>query len=93
MARVKKDPVEGSKHKARRNTTHHSGRGKLQAHHRGDKVKQFKHNAPSKFEQKPKSSGPDNVGRKVRPAAHNPRQTQVANRAKSLVKKLSGHVI
>jgi hypothetical protein len=91
--KVHADPVEGKKSKGRRNVKHHAGRGKLQAQHQGDKVKQFKKNAPSKFAVKPKSSQPDNVGRKVRPAAHNPRQTKVANRAKNLVKRLSGHVI
>ena len=91
--KVHADPEEGKKSKPRRTIKHHSGRGKLQAHHQGDKVKQFKKNAPEKFAVKPKSVQPDNVGRKMRPAAHNPRQTKVANRAKNLVKKLSGHVI
>jgi hypothetical protein len=91
--KVHADPVEGKKSHVRRNTKHHEGRGKLKAKRHGDKVHQFKHNAPEKFAKKPKDPLPDNVGRKVRPAAHNPRQTKVANRAKNLVKKLSGHII
>lgn len=91
--KVHADPTSGKTSKARRNTKHHEGRGKLKAKRQGDMVKQFKANAPEKFAKKPKSSLPDNVGRRVRPAAHNPRQTKVANRAKNLVKRLSGHVI
>ena len=91
--KVHADPTSGKKSKARRNTKHTHGRGGLQAHRQGDVVKQFKKNAPEKFAKKPKAVAPDNVGRKVRPAAHNPRQTKVAGRAKNLVKRLSGHVI
>jgi hypothetical protein len=74
--------------------THHSrGKGKLHSDLGGKKVKQYGKNAPALFAKKPKSVEPDNVGRKVRPAAHNPRQSGVAKRSRALVKRLSGGLI
>ncbi len=58
-----------------------------------DRVKEFKGNAKALFERKPKSPAPDNVGRKVRPAAHGAQQAGVAKRAKRTVKRLSNQVI
>jgi len=76
-----------------RNTHHSRGKGKLQAHIGGKKTKQFHKNAPPLFAKKPKVVEPDNVGRKVRPAAHNKRQAGVAKRASAAVKRLSGGLI
>ena len=76
-----------------RKTHHHRGKGKLESALGGKHQKQFNHNAPRLFAKKPKAVEPDNVGRKVRPAAHNARQSGVAKRAKAHVKRLSGQMI
>lgn len=74
--------------------THHSrGKGKLGAKLGGKKVDEKTHNARDLFRKKAKSSEPDNVGRKVRSAAHNPRQTKIAARARAAVKRLGDNKI
>lgn len=59
----------------------------------GVAVMPLKHNARAAFAKKAKSPEPDNVGRKVRPAAHAARQAGVAKRARKTVKRLSDQVI
>jgi hypothetical protein len=74
----------------------HSGRGKSLGsgrHLGGKKVQQYGGAGKGLFEKKPKAVEADNVGRKMRPPAHNPRQTKVAKRARNTVKRLSDQVI
>jgi hypothetical protein len=74
--------------------THHSrGKGHLGTHLGGKRVKEHKNNAPDLFAKKPKASEPDNVGRRVRPAAHNARQKGVAKRASRAVRRLGDGLI
>jgi len=73
---------------------HSSGKGKLGGPHVGGRrVVEHKRNAPDLFAKKPKSVEADNVGRKIRPAAHNARQKGVAKRARKTTKNLSDQVI
>ena len=76
-----------------RKTTPHHARGKLQAARPGDKVETKGPNAKHLFEKKPKSSEPDNVGRKMRPVAHAPVAAAKAKKREHLVKRLSNKVI
>lgn len=74
--------------------THHSrGKGKLGHALGGKKVEAKKNNARDLFKKRAKAPEADNVGRKVRPAAHNPHQTKVAARARSAVKRLGDRKI
>lgn len=71
-------------------STHHSrGKGKLGHKLGGKKVDEKKHNGRDLFKKRAKVPEHDSVGRKVRPAAHNPRQAKVAKRSRALVKRLS----
>jgi ribonuclease D len=72
-----------------RNTHHGRGKGSLASHLGGKKVKEYGHNARSLFAEHAKKPEPDNVGRKMRPAAHAPKQAKVAKRARATVKRLS----
>jgi hypothetical protein len=77
-----------------RKTHHSSGKGRLGGPHiGGKKVREHKRNAPDLFAKKPKSPEADNVGRKLRPAAHNARQKGVAKRTRAITKRLSDQVI
>jgi hypothetical protein len=76
-----------------KNTHAKRGKGKLASKLHGKVAHDFGTNAPEKFGITAKKTENDNLGRKLRPAAHNPRQTKVAGRARNLVKRLSGHVI
>lgn len=74
--------------------THHSrGKGSLGSHLGGKTTKEYTKAGSALFGIKPKSNEPDNVGRKVRPAAHNAKQAGVAKRAKRTVKRLSDRMI
>lgn len=57
---------------------------------KGVAVKAFPGNAKALFMRKPKSPAPDNVGRRVRPTAHLPKQAAAAKRVTAVVKRLSG---
>ncbi len=54
---------------------------------KGVAVKAFPQNAKALFMRKPKSPEPDNVGRKVRPTAHAPKQAALAKKMRSLSKR------
>jgi hypothetical protein len=76
------------------NRTSHHGRAKgaLAKSLPKENVEQFRFGKQNAM-RRPKVSEPDNVGRLVRPAAHNARQTGVAARARKTVKRLSDQVI
>ena len=76
-----------------RKTHHNRAKGSLTHHLGGKHEKQLGKNAPALFAKKPKATEPDNVGRKVRPAAHNARQKGVAKRASKAVRRLGDGLI
>jgi|SRR3974390_1197165 len=85
--------VHRSKKGSNRNKTHPKrGKGHLAGALEGAKTTPFTFGKQNAM-RRPKSSEPDNVGRKIRPAAHNARQAGVAKRAARTVKKLSNQVI
>jgi hypothetical protein len=77
--------------------THHSrGKGHLASHLGGKRVEQHSDTGTKRkfFGKMAKKAGEsDQVGRKIRPAAHNARQSGVAKRARNTVKRLSGQLI
>ena len=91
--RVKKETNSGKKSAVGR-TTHHarSKNGDLAKHIKGNSVKE-KPLGKELFAERPKKPEPDNVGRRLRPAAHNAKQAGVARRARGTVKRLSDKVI
>ena len=54
---------------------------------KGVAVKAFPGNAKALFMRKPKSPEPDNVGRRVRPSAHQPKQAALAKKMRALSKR------
>jgi hypothetical protein len=86
------DVFAGSKGGNRRSKERRAKGGSLGKTQPGEGLAQFsfgKQNA----RRRPKAPEPDTVGRLVRPAAHNKRQSGVAARAKKTVKRLSDQMI
>jgi len=71
----------------------HSGRSSPKLSH-PPKVQKASGPAAKKiFSADPKQAENDNIPRKMRPAAHDAKQTAIAKRARNTVKKLSNQVI
>lgn len=71
----------------RRRTHHGRGKGHLAHDIGGKSYHQTKKTATSLFGVKPKVTEPDTVGRKVRPAAHKPREAARAKRITGQAKR------
>lgn len=86
------DVFAGSKGGNRKTKEHRAKGGSLGKANPGEGLAQFKFGKEN-AKRRPKASEPDAVGRLVRPAAHNRRQSGVAARAKKMVKRLSDQMI